>query len=235
MMARMSARPAFPLLLWLAPLLASAAPPPDEVTIYRCTDAAGHLTLRDSPCTRGQAQQTRTMLRPKDAPLAPAPPPRAAARDEDEAPVRERVVYLQPPRPMYECVTPDGDRYTSETPEGHPRWVPLWTLGVPMAPYPYPGITGRTELAITHGHVHIGGSRTVVQPPFYVPAAAYGAGTWMRDACHPLPQAEACGRLRDRHDEIERRFFNAQPNERDQLRIEERGIDARLAQDCGGR
>lgn len=230
----MRARPLLPLLLWLASPGATAAPP-DEVTIYRCTDASGHLTLRDSPCPKGQVQQTRSMLRPRDAPLPPAPPPRAAVREESAAPARERVVYVQPARPLYECVTPDGERYTSETPEGHPRWVPLWTLGVPMAPYPYPGITGHTELAITHGNIHIGGSRTVVQPPYYVPRVAYGAGAWVRDDCHPLPQDEACARLRDRRDELERRFFNAQPNERDQLRMEERGIDARMAQDCGGR
>ena len=228
-------RPVLALLSWLALPAASAAPPQDGVTIYRCTDAAGHLTLRDSPCPKGQAQQARTMLRPKDAPPTPAPPPRAAPREEAQASPRERVVYVQPPRPLYECVTPDGAVYTSETPEGHPRWVPLWTLGVPMAPYPYPGVTGRTELAITHGNVHIGGSRTVVQPPLYAPVAAYGAGTWVRDDCHPLPQAEVCSRLRDRRDEIERRFFNAQPNERDRLRTEEPGIDARLGQDCGGR
>ncbi|NUS39169.1 MAG: DUF4124 domain-containing protein [Lysobacter sp.] len=228
----MNARALVPvLLLWLASPAGSAAPPSGEVTIYRCTDAAGHLTLGDSPCPKGQQQQTRAMLRPKDAPLPP-PMPSPRAHDEGEALPRERIVYVQPPRPLYECVTPDGERYTSETPEGNPRWVPLWTLGVPMLPYPAPGITGRTELAITHGNVHLSGSRTIVQPPFYVPAAAFGAGTWVRDDCHPLPPTEVCARLRDRRDEIGRRFFNAQPSERDQLRFEERGIDARLQQDC---
>ncbi|HSR65280.1 MAG TPA: DUF4124 domain-containing protein, partial [Xanthomonadaceae bacterium] len=123
----MSPGAVLPLMLWLAPPT-PAAPPADAVTIYRCTDADGHLTLRDSPCARGQAQQTRTMLRPKDAPLPPAPPARDAPRDAADREPRERIVYVQPPRPMYECVTPDGERYTSETPEGHPRWVPLWTL-----------------------------------------------------------------------------------------------------------
>ncbi|MGN6512622.1 MAG: DUF4124 domain-containing protein [Lysobacteraceae bacterium] len=230
----MRARLVFPLLSWLA-LPAVAATPPDEVTIYRCTDAAGHLALRDSPCPKGQAQQARTMQRPKDAPPAPAPPPRAAEPEATPAPAPARVVYVQPPRPLYECVTPDGAVYTSDTPEGHPRWVPLWTLGVPLAPYPHPGGTGHAGLAITHGNVRISGSTTVVQPPLYAPMAAYGAGTWVRDACHPLPQAEVCARLRDRREEIGRRFFNAQPNERDQLGREQRGIDARLDQDCGGR
>ena len=59
-------------------------------------------------------------------------------------------------------------------------------------------------------------------------------GTWIRDTCHELPPAEVCARLRDRRAEIERRFFNAQPSERDTLRVEERGVDARLDEDCGG-
>ena len=216
--------------LLLQPQASRAA---DEVVIYRCTDARGQLTLRDSPCPKGQAQETRSMLRPKDAPPArPATLP-ARATEAPPAPATERVVVLQSPRPLYECVTPDGERYTSDTPEGNPRWVPLWTLGVPVAPYPYPypGTVGSTSLAITHGNVQITSGRTVVTPPVYGPAA-YGAGTWVRDQCHALPQAEVCARLRDRRDEVNRRFFNAQPSERDRLRVEERGIDARLAQDC---
>ncbi|HET6434572.1 MAG TPA: DUF4124 domain-containing protein [Xanthomonadaceae bacterium] len=218
--------------LLLQPRASHAA---DEVVIYRCTDARGQLTLRDSPCPKGQAQETRSMLRPKDAPPAPVVqrPARAPATDTPPAPPVERVVVVQPPRPLYECVTPDGERYTSDTPEGNPRWVPLWTLGVPVAPYPYPypGTVGSTSLAITHGNVHITSGRTVVTPPVYGPAA-YGAGTWIRDECHALPQAEVCARLRDRRDELDRRFFNAQPSERARLSVEERGIKARLAQDC---
>jgi hypothetical protein len=76
----------------------------------------------------------------------------------------------------------------------------------------------------------------LVPPPVYPVYPAYPAmaGTWIRDACHGLPQQEVCARLRDRRDEIRRRFFNAQPSERDLLRNEERGIDARLGDDCGG-
>ena len=44
------------------------AKPADTVTVYRCTDAGGRQSLRDSPCPKGQKQQTREMVRPKDAP-----------------------------------------------------------------------------------------------------------------------------------------------------------------------
>ena len=57
---------------------------------------------------------------------------------------------------------------------------------------------------------------------------------WIRDDCYALPQAEVCARLLDRRDEIRPRFFNAMPSERDMLRVEERSINARLDEDCGG-
>ncbi|WP_147653534.1 DUF4124 domain-containing protein [Vulcaniibacterium gelatinicum] len=198
---------------------APPAAPAGQVTIYRCVDAKGRLTLRDSPCAAGERQQMRTMQRPQDPPPRPtsAPAPTAPAAP---ALVRDRVVVAWPPQPLYECIRPDGSRYTSDSGEGNPRWVPLWTLGYPLlvprnplgdrvgAPPPRPG---DPPLAVVYG-----------PPPM----------TFVRDECHPLPQAEVCARLRDRRDEIRRRFFNAMPSERDALRVEERAINARLASDC---
>jgi hypothetical protein len=217
------------LLLSLAcgPLQAQAT---DAVTIYRCTDASGRLTLRDTPCAKDQKQQTRSMLRPKDAPVERTPaPPRVGATPAATPP--PRVVMVSPPRPLYECIPPGGEPYVSDSAEGNPRWVPLWTLDYPIAGYPFGG--SRTDLAITHGNVRLRGGRSVLIPPLYG-AAAYGAGTWVRDDCHALPQADVCARLVDRRDVIRRRFFNAMPSERDVLRVEERGINARLDNDCGG-
>jgi hypothetical protein len=205
----------------------------DEVTIYRCTDAQGRLTLRDTPCASGEKQQTRNMLRPKDAPAAAVTAPRATP--EPYEPPAQRVVMVSAPRPMYECITPDGARYTSDSDQGNPRWVPLWTLGYPysMGPgTPGPGMSHNTQLAITHGSVRIDANRTTLSPAY--PQLAYGAGTWVRDQCHELPPQEVCARLRDRRDEIRHRFFNAMPSERDVLRVEERGVNARLDNDCGG-
>ena len=42
------------LLLSLTVLLALPAARAADVTIYRCTDAKGHLTLRDTPCRKGE-------------------------------------------------------------------------------------------------------------------------------------------------------------------------------------
>ena len=61
---------------------------------------------------------------------------------------------------------------------------------------------------------------------------AYGGGVWIRDSCERLPAAEACARLDDRLGTLRRRFFNAQQRERDVLRVDERTLVARFAQDC---
>jgi hypothetical protein len=210
-----------------------------ELVIYRCTDAQGRLTLRDTPCRKGEQQQARTMQRPTDPPPRPAasvPVPEATP----SAPERTRVVVMTPPRPLYECVTPDGERYTSDTDAGQPRWVPLWTLGYPTWPAdtyhrpPVGGVHGRIS-GRTGGDgrydLRIGdGARHRPHPPV---AVAYPAGTWVRDACHPLPPQEVCARLRDRRFDLDRRYHSALQSERVRITTEQRGIDARLANDCG--
>lgn len=199
-----------------------------EVRIYRCTDSAGKQTLRDTPCPKGQQQQMRGMTRPKDAPPVKKSAPLPKPAPVPQAPAPTQVVYLVPPRPMYECVTPDGKRYTSDDNAGNPRWVPLWTLG-------YQAARPTTLLGS-----NIGGATPRPDNPTRPPRGdinwpvAMGGGQWIRDDCAILPPAETCSRLRDRRREIRTRFFNAMPSERDVLRVEERGINARLDNDCGG-
>ncbi len=214
----------------LLPLLAgevcaqSASKPPATVTVYRCTDARGKVSLQDAPCAKGQAQQAREMQRPADVPLRPVAPP-SPAPPPPAAPAASRTVYLAPPRPLYECVTPEGRRYTSDDGRGNPRWVPLWTLG-------YPAVRPRSVLGD-----NIGQPDKVMHPPHrdVIWPVATGGGTWVRDDCAMLPPREACARLRDRRSELRARFFNAQEKERDALRSEERSINERLDNDCGGR
>lgn len=208
-----------------APVVAQAQS--DDVRIYRCTDNSGRQALRDTPCPKGQQQQVRQMQRPKDAPPEARPAP-ARAPAPAAPPPPAQVVFLAPPQTMYECVTPDGARYTSSSDAGNPRWVPLWTLGYRAA---------RPQTALGN---NIGGPPPrpggATQPPrggFNWPVAS-GGGQWIRDACAMLPPAEACSRLRDRRKALQTRFFNAMPSERDVLRVEERGINARLDNDCGG-
>ena len=70
--------------------------------------------------------------------------------------------------------------------------------------------------------------------PGYYGGVVPTGNTWVRDACHQLPQAEVCDRLRDRRYEILRKYHSSLQSERDALDREQRGIDARLDNDCGG-
>ena len=229
-----------------------------DVTIYRCTDTHGRLTLRDTPCRKGERQQTREMLRPSDpaprptAKLTPAAAPPAVAAPP-------RVIVVHAPRPLYECVIDDGERYASDSGEGNPRWVPLWTLGYPdwshrdssgSGRFENRGLQARIGGRFDNGRfdVRIGdraGSRLGApmprsppdrpgppsRPPLF--GQAYPGGTWVRDECYPLPAQEVCDRLRDRRYALDRRYNSALQSERAQITTEQRGIDARLATDCG--
>lgn len=200
------------------------------VTIYRCTDARGRLSLRDSPCPAGSRQEARSMQRPKDAPVQARPAPTAPAGNPIAPP--PPVIVLRTPRPLYECVTPDGARYTSDTPEGNPRRLPAWTLGYPVLQRATVIEPGGLDIGYGpggwRGSYRSGSVRDVIVPT----PAGYGAETWVRDACHPLPQAEVCARLRERRDAIGTRRFNAQPSDRERLDRERRAVIERLAADC---
>jgi hypothetical protein len=226
-------RSLLPLLVcaWLVPAHVQAA----EVTIYRCTDAKGQLSLRDTPCRTGEKQEARNMVRPTDPPprATPAPAP-ATPRSRDEP--AARYVLVAPPQPLYECITADGERYTSETGEGRARWEPLWAFGYPAVPMRPDGGVSAT---IGFGGGDIRGRVRIRDPGHPSPHAqvlvpAVPSGQWVRDECYRLPQAEVCDRLRDERYELNRRWNIAQPSERAQIDRQTRGIDARLANDCGG-
>ncbi|GAB6196799.1 DUF4124 domain-containing protein [Lysobacter xanthus] len=218
----------------LATVAAPAAKAPAQVTIYRCTDARGHLALRDSPCRAGERQETRSMLRPTDAPARARATPSG-----DRSPAMlppTRVVYRTAPRPVYDCTTPDGARYTSASPEGNPRWVPGWTLGYPPVVYGpaveggYGGVVehrgGGTLIRVEAGRRWRG--PVVVGPP----VALAPAGMWVRDVCAPLPAEETCDLLHDRREALDRRWFSALQGDRDAIGREQRRIDAELAESC---
>lgn len=202
----------------------------DDVTIFRCTDAQGRLTLRDSPCSKGERQESRVMARPKDAPQTPAAP--TPVNVVVDAPRQQpQIIVVKNPQPMYECVSPDNDRYLSDTPEGNAHWVPIWPVAYPVQvnvpAYP----PGQLDVHVDNGHVS-GGYHSGGRVPPIPTYTEFGGGTWVRDPCHALPQAEVCDHLRDRRDDIRRRFTIAQPSERAVLSREESIVVNRLAVDC---
>lgn len=165
------------------------------------------------------------MQRPKDAPAVAAviakPSPSAVA-----TPTREiQVIYRNPPRPLYECVTAEDKRYTSDNGEGNPRSVPLWTLGYPTWTHRNTGTGPRPG--------HPGQGPGSPHPPAYGVVLGGAGYTLVRDECHALPQQEVCSRLSDRRYEIIRRYNSAMQSEQRKLELEQRGIDARIANDCG--
>jgi len=216
------------LLLPILPLLFLAAPAgASELTVYRCTDGNDQVALRDSPCPAGAREETIDMQRPVDPPPAPvilSPEPEPTPPPAIET----RVVIVDAPSPIYQCTTPDGERYTSDNGDGDPRWVPAWTLG-------YPVVRPRNPLGD-----RVGAPRP--KPPSDGPGASdrptyigttYGPGTWVRDNCVELPRAQACELLREQQRELRKEWFNAMPTRRAEVAEEERALAARLARTCG--
>ncbi|MFT3761638.1 MAG: DUF4124 domain-containing protein [Pseudoxanthomonas sp.] len=225
-------RPAL-LLLVLFALPAGPLAHADEVTVYRCTGRDGRLTLRDTPCLPGETQQVRSMQRPQDPPPASTPPPQPIPPAPPQT-VREVVIVRTPAQPMYECINAEtGERYDSDSGEGNPRLVPLWSLGYPAQARVPVVEPGRGRIRVENGHVsgsYQSGSAGYTTVPTW---AGMGGGTWVRDTCHMLPQQEVCARLSDRKYEILRRYNSALQSERHALDLEQRGIEARMANDCG--
>lgn len=205
--------PILPILILLACSCARAAQ--NDVTVYRCTDARGQVELRDSPCSANQRQQTRQMLRPKDAAPGVATPAIAPIAQQN---TREVRYVLRQPQPLYECTAADGSRYTSESGEGNPRWQPGWIA----AP------TWGIRPPVVPMHTRRGGGIAIY------PGIAYAGGAWVRDSCSPMPQERMCATLSQRRDDIRRRNVLRQPSEQAQLDAEESSINARLHDACGG-
>jgi hypothetical protein len=122
-----------------------------QVVIYRCTDAAGAVTLQNgTPCPKGSKQQKKVMETPAPAPMtvapvsppapvepepartpvvAPAPPPAPTAPTAPTAP-QLVIAPRQPPPALFECETWNGDRYFGETAQPPPRCAPLQVTGL---------------------------------------------------------------------------------------------------------
>ena len=212
--------------------------PRDAVTIYRCTDAAGHLTLRDTPCAQGReaadaqhaaAEGCDRRRRVRAAPRCATRTVRARRRTADRHACARRA------RCTNAC-TPDGEPLHQRQRRRQPALGAVVDAGLSDGA----GRCARTPIAgagwrITNGGVHIDGSAPSLRPPVAIAVRAV-----RRRHLDPrrLPRIAAAGSVRAPGSiaatRSGTRFFNAMPSERDALRVEERGINARLDNDCGG-
>lgn len=115
----------------LAILLACVGPAgAQQLTVYRCTDASGRVSLQDEPCPAGQAQERRSMVRPQDPPPRPVAATPAPEAPAPTAPAEPAINFERsPPPPLYQCTAYDGATRYSENYDPNPRCVPLAVLG----------------------------------------------------------------------------------------------------------
>ena len=207
-------------LLLFGGLIAAKTAIADEVTIYRCVDPVGKVSLQDRPCPTGARQEVREMQRPQDPP--PQSPPVAATPTPAPQATEVRIVHVRAPQPLYECTNADtGETYLSQTGIPESRYVPFWTLGYgdpfahvggrPPTPSPAPRTGGR----LPHGRF------------------AYPPVVYVEDTCIRLPQDEICRRMHERDNELGTLIFNAQPNERANYERERKGVLEQMRDECG--
>jgi hypothetical protein len=132
-------------------LLSAASPvSAEEVVFYRCTDAAGALTLQNMPCPKDSKEEKKLMQGvsavPMGTPSAPSPAKPAHASPvpatdipptlDTQAPAAPAPVPASsdverlPPPVLFQCTTYDRDSYVTENEEPQSRCVTLRTVGL---------------------------------------------------------------------------------------------------------
>ena len=115
-----------------AAVVPARKPSAGTVTVHRCVDVRGHVTLQDEPCPKGIRDEARQMLRPTDPAPGQRPRPVAPATLAMDEPLASPRRELIPPPPMYRCTSYDGNERFSESYDPNPRCEPL------VIYYPYP-------------------------------------------------------------------------------------------------
>lgn len=108
------------LLLCVRPAQAQA------LTVYRCVDAKGAVSLQDDACPAGQQQTKLVRQRPVDAPPRPETP--KPAPPATPAPIVVEIASTPataPPPALYECTSYDGIVRESESYDPNPRCEPI--------------------------------------------------------------------------------------------------------------
>ena len=194
----------------LVSVLACAATPTaaqDQVTIYRCTDATGALTLQnDEPCPAGHRQETLVIDVPPPLPSYESREERmpdvvAAEQARLEAVIAEVVPEpvapedRKAPPALFQCTTWENNTFLTEAEEPQERCAPIRVVGLDGRPSQGLGSACQTT----------------------------------RDTCEAIPEAQLCQAWRRRVDEAEFRWKFAGALTDDPKRIEYELLAAALA------
>ncbi len=99
----------------------------NQVTVFRCTDSKGHVSIQDVACSPNSAQEVSKMTKPKESSV-----PKAINNPAPTITLIEPTPIIKPRRPapdLYQCTDFDGKVRDSEFYDPRPRCVPLWVQG----------------------------------------------------------------------------------------------------------
>ncbi len=209
------------LLLLALPCL-FVAPAAIAGTLYKCTDARGHVSYRDTPCPPAARQEIlRRFPDPGSVPAAPSVPaatvPPAPAPDPAPPP---RVARTPPPR-LYRCTrATDGETYLSRTGRTRPYLVPSGMLDWQR---PLAEVYGSRQGA------GVGMSAPELMPDPTPRMIGGGYYVRVRDICRRLPPRAACAALREQYEANEEDIDRAFKSERGPLLERREQLRARMA------
>mgnify|MGYP003583766302 CR=1 FL=1 len=243
----------FCLLASLLPCLPAAA---QTVTIYRCTDAAGTLTVQNKPCPAGSTQREQQMQGVPSSPSAAvAPPPAFPPAASAPAPGTPRVIAGVPPVATPTTTQPQpqpqpgmGREFLTTSTGPEPRLLdsanlprtPPAQAAAPDPEHPPPPLF---RCATYDNDSYLSEEQEV--PPRCLPLRtvgldgnpAGGAGRAcevVRDQCSRVPDGAACDAWRRYAREAESRWRFAHPDNIDKRRVEYDRLLKIVTESCGG-
>lgn len=192
-----------------------------EVAIYRCTDAAGAVTMQNMPCPKGVHQEKKLMQSITTVPMgdkAPARKPAAAAAASTPTPTTDQQVQVDltappvegeaqasdapadlaklPPPKLFRCTTRESSTYVTEDSEPQERCLPLRTVGLDGNPQ----------------------------------GGAGNACEVVRDNCAPIADDGLCAAWKKRHEEAEVAWRFTRPESEAKNRAEFERVQRILAE-----
>jgi len=203
-------------LLRFASLAMLATGPAAAATVYKCRDAAGHVSYQEQACPAGTEESAPVIAPPPPyVPPAPAAPVAASTPPPQDAGAHE----LSPPPPLpalYQCERYDGqETYITNDPVPRVYQVPLWAA--------LPQRTGVTAGGVNVSRGMAGRGRS---------GSGYGAYTTVEDHCRPMGRSEMCAYWSDRGETVRKQLMTAFNDTKPQLLMEQAALRENRAAHC---